>query len=93
MQRLERVALNSGEEQAPGARHFLFECRRWSEQRKHLLEVAGARWGDLSFFLGGRTEKKNASGELLDGPLKFWKPDAEVVNRTIQFALNTGRLM
>jgi Reverse transcriptase (RNA-dependent DNA polymerase)/Endonuclease-reverse transcriptase len=82
-----------GAGQEETARHFLFECRRWSEQRKHLLEIAGARWGDLSFFLGGRTEKKNASGELLDGPLKFWKPDAEVVNRTIQFALNTGRLM
>ena len=74
------------------ARHFLFECPRWTEQRKPLLEVAGSRWGDLSFFLGGRTEQKTASGEYLDGPRKSWKPEAEVVNRTIQFALDTGRL-
>lgn len=74
------------------ARHFLFECPRWIEQRKSLLEAAGARWEDLSFLLGGRTEQKTASGELLDGPPKSWKPDVEVVNQTIQFALATGRL-
>lgn len=37
-------------------RQFLFECRRWTEQREPLLEIAGTRWGDLSFFLGGQTE-------------------------------------
>ncbi|KAF9733796.1 transposon I factor [Paraphaeosphaeria minitans] len=74
------------------ARHFLFECTRWTEQRKPLVEVAEDRWGDLSFFLGGRTERKTAKGEYLDGPSKPWKPDMEVVNQTIQFALATGRL-
>ncbi|KAF2808522.1 uncharacterized protein BDZ99DRAFT_390634, partial [Mytilinidion resinicola] len=38
------------------ARYFLFECSRWTEQRKPLVEAAGTRWGDLLFFLGGRTE-------------------------------------
>lgn len=74
------------------ARHFLFECPRWAEHRTPLLEVAGTRWGDLPFFLGGRTERKTASGGYLDGPMESWAPDLDVVNRTIQFALNTGRL-
>ena len=74
------------------ARHFLFECSLWTEQRKSLLEVAGIRWGDLSFFLGGRTEWKTASGEYRDGPPESWKPDMEVVNQTIKFAPATGRL-
>jgi len=74
------------------ARHFLFECPRWTEQRKPLLEVAGNRWGDLAFFLGGRSEQKTVSGEYLDGPPQCWKPNIEVVNRTIQFALATRRL-
>jgi hypothetical protein len=73
-------------------RHFLFECSRWRQHREKLREVAGDRWGDLSFFLGGRTERKKPSGELLDGPRKSWKPNIEVVNATIEFAIATGRL-
>jgi ribonuclease HI len=73
-------------------RHFLFECSRWNQHREKLREVAGDRWGDLAFFLGGRTERKKPSGELLDGPRKSWKPDIDIVNRTIEFAIATGRL-
>lgn len=73
-------------------RHFLFECSRWDQHREKLKEVAGDRWGDLSFFLGGRTERKKPSGELLDGPRKSWEPDIDIVNRTIEFAIATGRL-
>ncbi|KAK7178185.1 transposase [Paraphaeosphaeria sporulosa] len=39
-------------------RHFVFECPLWKEERKTLQEVAGNRWGDLSFFLGGRSEQR-----------------------------------
>jgi hypothetical protein len=73
-------------------RHFLFEYSRWYEHRGNPKEVAGDRWGNLSFFLGGRTERTKPSGELLDGPRKSWKPDIEKVNRTIEFAMATGRL-
>jgi ribonuclease HI len=73
-------------------RHFLFECPRWDQHRGRLREAAGSRWGDLSFVLGGRVERRKPSGELLDGPRKSWKPDIEVVNRTIEFAIATGRL-
>ncbi|KAF2258524.1 hypothetical protein CC78DRAFT_478496, partial [Lojkania enalia] len=65
------------------ARYFLFECTRWTEQRMPLVEAAGARWGDLSFFLGGRTERKTATGEYLDGPPKSWTPDIEIVKQAI----------
>lgn len=73
-------------------RHFLFECPRWSKHRGPLREIVGDRWGDLAFLVGGRSEIRKASGELLDGPRKSWKPDLEVVNNTIKFALATGRL-
>ena len=90
-------AVESNQCECPGnanetVRHFLFECSRWRQYREKLREVAGDRWGDLSFFLGGRTEQTKPSGELLDGPRKSWKPDMEVVNRTIEFAVATGRL-
>jgi ribonuclease HI len=73
-------------------RHFLFECPRWCQHRKTLREAVGDRWGDLTFVLGGRSEQARTNGELLDGPRKYWKPDTEVVDRTIEFALKTGRL-
>jgi hypothetical protein len=73
-------------------RHFLFECSRWSQHRGRLREVAGDRWDDLAFFLGGRTEQTNVKGKLLDGERKSWEPNTEVVKRTIEFAMATGRL-
>ncbi|KAK7177893.1 hypothetical protein PSPO01_16055 [Paraphaeosphaeria sporulosa] len=73
-------------------RHFVFECPLWKEERKTLQEVAGNRWGDLSFFLGGRSEQRLPSGELLDGKAESWKPNLDVVNQTIEFAMATGRL-
>lgn len=74
-------------------RHFLFDCPQWIEQRGPLLEVAASRWGDLSFFLGGMSLQKTPTGELLDGPPDKWKPDLQVVTRTIEFAIRTGRLI
>ncbi|KAK7177509.1 transposon I factor [Paraphaeosphaeria sporulosa] len=73
-------------------RHLVFECPLWKEKRKTLQEVAGNRWGDLSFFLGGRSEQRLSSGELLDGKAESWKPNLDVVNQTIEFAMATGRL-
>ena len=48
--------------------------------------------GRPPLLLGGRTERKTASGGYLDGPMESWAPDLDVVNRIIQFALTTGRL-
>jgi ribonuclease HI len=73
-------------------RHFLFECPRWHEHRRRLMEVAGDRWGDPSFFLGGRVERLAATGKPMDGPRNTWKPEKKVVDRTIEFAIATGRL-
>jgi hypothetical protein len=73
-------------------RHFLFECPRWCRQREQLKEVAGDRWGDLSYFVGGRTERRKPTGELLDGERKGWWPDDATIEATIKFAIDTGRL-
>lgn len=73
-------------------RHFVFECPLRKEERKMLQEVAGNIWGDLSFFLGGRFEQRLPSGELLDGKAESWKPNLDVVNQTIEFAMVTGLL-
>ncbi|KAF2006546.1 hypothetical protein P154DRAFT_219357 [Amniculicola lignicola CBS 123094] len=71
--------------------HFLFCCRRWEEQRQQLRLQHGVRFGDLSYALGGFSSRKEG-GESIDGPIKRWKPDIEVVRATIQFAMATRRL-
>jgi hypothetical protein len=73
-------------------RHFLLECRRWNEQHQELQGAAGTRWGDLSYLLGGRTELRKPNGEHLDGKPENWKPNLEIVRKTLNFALNTKRL-
>lgn len=73
-------------------RHFLFECPQWANHRHLLQDVADSRWGDLSYYLGGRSTQRRSSGEPLDGPAKPRKPDLTVVRRTIDFAIATGRL-
>ena len=66
--------------------HFLFRCSLWSEHRSEIRQLAGCRWGDTSYLLGG------SSGPSKDGLFERWKPNAEMINTTIQFAVNTTRL-
>ena len=66
--------------------HFLFRCPRWSIYRTEIQRLAGNRWGDTSYLLGGW------SGEQKDGNVVRWKPDNEMVTATIKFAVATGRL-
>ena len=40
-------------------RHVLLECEKWSILRTELRTVAGPRWGDLSYILGGYIERKD----------------------------------
>lgn len=43
-------------------------CPLWARQRKELQAVAGDRWGDVSFLLGGWGKREDAnSGKLLQG--------------------------
>lgn len=73
-------------------RHFIFECQRWKTQWQKLREVAGTRWGDLSYFLGERAGQSLPSGEYVDGDPNSWKSDLKVVDRTVEFAISKGRL-
>ena len=66
--------------------HFLFRCLLWSEHRSEIRRLAGSRWGDTSYLLGGW------SGPSKDGLFEKWKPNTEMINATIQFAVNTTRL-
>lgn len=68
--------------------HFLFRCSKWNIVRAthKIRELAGNRWGDTGYLLGGW------SGEGKDGILAKWKPRLEMVNATINFAIATGRL-
>ena len=67
-------------------KHFLFLCARWDHLRAPLLQQLGARIGDISFGLGGRS--KNL--ELDPSP---WKPNINAVRATIRYAMATGRLL
>jgi len=49
-------------------RHVLCVCPLWAIQRKTLQAVAGNRWGDVSYLLGGWGKRRDANpGKLLDG--------------------------
>ena len=65
---------------------FLFRCPRWSSFRGEIRRLAGHRWGDTSYLLGGW------AGEQKDGALAKWKPTNEMVTATINFAIATDRL-
>lgn len=70
-------------------RHFLFHCPRWSDERAEMRRTTTTRWGDLSFFLGGRSSQQTTRGPL--DPL-LWKPEMGAVQATIRYAMKTGRL-
>jgi ribonuclease HI len=74
-------------------RHVLCVCPLWAIQRKTLQAVAGDRWGDVSYLLGGWGRRRDTnSGKLLDGEKDNWKPDLTVVKATVQYLQETGRL-
>jgi hypothetical protein len=70
--------------------HVVLQCPMWTSQREQLKEVAGNRWGDMSFLLGGKSRKSDPrTGQSIDGDR--WKPDMKVVRATIAFLKSTGR--
>ena len=60
----EQCKCNRGEESVD---HFLFRCPRWSNFRGEMRRLAGQRWGDTSYLLGGW------SGEQKDRALAKWR--------------------
>jgi hypothetical protein len=42
--------------------HFLFQCPTWAEQRQSLRNAIGNRWADLSYALGGWSDKRDPTG-------------------------------
>lgn len=67
--------------------HFLFSCPQWVEARGALrAAVEPARWGDLSYLLGGWTDT------TLDGEKRHWRPNTMAVKASIAFAMATTRL-
>ena len=64
------------------AEHFLFRCKRWTEQRRILFACSRTKIGNLSFFLGGKTASDDDR----------WQPDMRAVHATIKFAIATKRL-
>ena len=66
--------------------HFLFRCPRWSIFRGEIRRLAGRRWGDTSYSLGGW------SGEQKNGDAANFKPANKMVTATVNFAIATVRL-
>lgn len=65
---------------------FFIRCPLWSNLRQEFKRLAANRWGDLSYALGGWSNKRK------DGPLDRWTPQTAMVSATINFAIATGRL-
>lgn len=73
-------------------KHVLLACPRWQGLRQELVVEAGARWGDISFLLGGWSGwEDRRTGKPADGPKDKWKPNLAAVKATIQFLQRTGR--
>ena len=74
-------------------RHFLFHCTQWANYCVDLINKTAGRWGDLSFFLGGRlykyTRYRGGSRALDEEP---WTPAIDIVRATIRFSQLTKRL-
>lgn len=71
-------------------KHVILHCPTWASQRQQLKEVAGDRWGDVSFLLGGKSRKVDTkTGKPVDGD--GWRPNLVVVRATIAFLKSTGR--
>ena len=72
-------------------RHFLFHCTQWATYRADLINKTAGRWGDLSLFLGGRSQTRNRDGSraLDEEP---WTPNIDLVRATIKFSQLTKRL-
>ena len=71
-------------------KHVLLHCPMWTMERQRLREVAGDRWGDVSFLLGGKSRKCDPrTGKSVEG--EKWKPETKVVRETIAFLKSTGR--
>ena len=64
-------------------KYFLFQCSQWRYLREQIREVAAGRWGDTSYFLGGKS-CRNDDDE--------WKPNMKAIRATIKYARETGRL-
>lgn len=62
--------------------HFLFRCRRWTEQRAEMLQCTQTGRGNMSLYLGGKAPTDDAK----------WTPDMDAVRATIRFAIVTKRL-
>jgi hypothetical protein len=73
--------------------HVLLCFDQYAKARKALREVAGDRWRDASYLLGGWSGRKDVkTGEFVDGPRESWKPNVKVVKASIHFLYQTGRL-
>ena len=70
------------------AKQFLFQCTKWETQRKALREVTKARWGDISFYLGGKSRGQRQGQPIGKDP---WRPNRAAIKATLRFVKQTGR--
>lgn len=49
----------------------------------------GAKYGDLSYALGGRSSETLPDGQPVDKP-ESWKPSLTVVRAILRFVVSTG---
>jgi len=73
--------------------HLLVRCEVWKGERRLLREVAGERYSDISFLLGGWSARRVwYTGQPIDGERAKWKPNLQVVKAAVEFMQKTGRM-
>jgi ribonuclease HI len=71
--------------------HFLFKCPRWSSQREDMKRIAPGRYGDLTFWIGGWSNRRLPDGKYIDGNKNKWRPNMKAVTGTLDFVKSTKR--
>ncbi|KAJ5819396.1 hypothetical protein N7474_004987 [Penicillium riverlandense] len=75
-----------GSDHAVALPHFLLRCTLWDEQRRTLIEAAGAHFGSLPQMLGGKPENVDGACE---SNRRAWEPDIKVVRAVLAYAMET----
>lgn len=70
--------------------HLLLECPNWEAERRILRPKMDARWGDLSYMLGGWSLKGRRVRPWT--AQKKWRPSVSTAKAAIKFVMATKKL-
>ena len=65
---------------------------RWRTIREGMKLTSKARWGDMAFWLGAWSGRRESDGKYVDREKDKWKPNLDPLKDILAFAKATERL-